>query len=305
MTWWPTLRFFVAEARTSLTRQKGLTLSTASVLALALFVLGVVLVFITNAGSVIDSWKKAAPLTVFLAQGVENGERSIVEELLGQEPALESYRFVSRQEALAGLEEDLGTLTDLLTTLGSNPLPDAYVATLRPRAVTSEKLAHLAARLEELPGVDSVEYGASWMGRWQGALQVLEASLYCVGAALGGAVVFIVAQTLRLKIYARMQEIEIMELVGATRRFIHGPFVVEGAVQGMMGSLAAFVLLYVSFSVFRAKVVEALLADAAGWPVSFLSPGMSLLFLLAGRARVPGQSGVDALSRRGLTGHGV
>lgn len=284
MTWWPTLSFFAAEARTSLTRQKGLTLSTASVLALALFVLGVVLILITNAGRVIDGWKRAAPLTVFLAEGVESGERSVVEELLGQEPALEGYQFVSRQEALAGLEEDLGTLTDLLTTLGTNPLPDAYVATLRPRAITSENLAQLAARFEELPGVDSVEYGASWIGRWRGALHLLEASLSCVGVALGAAVVFIVAQTLRLKTYARVQEIEIMELVGATRRFIHGPFVIEGTVQGMMGSLAAFVFLYVGFSVFRAKVVEALPADVAGWPVSFLSPGVSLLFVLTGGA---------------------
>ncbi len=284
MTSWPALRFFAGEAWKSVTRQKRLTLSTASVLALALFILGFVLLFLTNAERAVEGWKRAAPLTVFLVEGVENGERILVEEHLREEPSVEGYRFVSSEEALAELEEDLGTLTDLLTTIGANPLPDAYVATLAPRALTPESLSGLGRRLEKLPGVDSVEYGGSWIGRWWGTMRVVEASLYCVGVALGAAVVFIVAQTLRLKIYVRAQEIEIMKLVGGTRRFIHGPFVIEGAVHGFVASLVALGLLYVCFSLLRARVLSALPAEAGVWSVSFLSPVMSLAFVMAGGA---------------------
>jgi len=284
MNWWGSSGFFLSEAWTSLRREKRLTVCACSVLALAFFILGVLLILLTNAARVIDSWRSAAPLTVFLVEGTEYGQRRAIEEFLSEEPALESHRFVSREEALAGLEEDLGSLTDLITTLGSNPLPDAYVATLKPGVGDTEALARIASSVEGLAGVESVEYGASWIGRWWGAIKVLKGSLHCLAVALGAAAVFIVAQTLRIKMHAHAHEMEIMALVGASRRFIWIPFVFEGAVQGLFASIAALVLLCASFSLFRAKVADAMAPDGVRWAVSFLSPGMSVLFVLAGVA---------------------
>lgn len=207
-------------------------------IALALFLGSAFLAGLEAARALLRSWGAEASVTIYLdAQATDVQARTLGEQLRRDDPDLE-VRYVDRAEALARLRADLGDLASTLDGLTHNPLPPTLeLRLLKPLSVP--ELRAFAAKLERLPGVVDVDYGREWLDRLEALGRALRAAGAGALALVLGAAILVVANTIRLAVYARRDEIEIMKLVGATDGYVRLPFLLEGALQGMMGALLA------------------------------------------------------------------
>jgi cell division transport system permease protein len=155
---------------------------------------------------------------------------------------------VSKQAALERFRRRMGGDAELLEGLDENPLPASIEVDLVPAERSSEGLASLAARLAALPGAAEVSHGHAWVEGYARALSLMQAAAFAIGGVLALAALVIVTNTIRLAVYARRDEIDILMLVGATRTFVSIPFLLEGLVQGVLGGLLALALVYGVFS---------------------------------------------------------
>ena len=142
--------------------------------------------------------------------------------------------FIPRAEALAALKTRSG-LTDVLGTLGDNPLPDSYVLKLDAfkSAAAAGAIDDIAAALRVLPGVDSLQVDSAWVKRLAALLDVLRLALLLLACTLGLVVIAVVFNTIRLQVLTQRDEISVSKLIGATDAFIHRPFYYTGALLGL------------------------------------------------------------------------
>ena len=176
-------------------------------------------------------------VSLFLALDASPSEVGEVEQRLRRHPEISSFRYVPRDRALADLERNAG-LSDVLASLKQNPLPDAFVITVRDnRPEGLEALRDEAARW---PKVAHVQLDSDWARKLDAALRVGRTLVLVLGLLLSCALVAITFNTIRLQILTRREEIEVSKLIGATNQFIRRPFLYFGAIQGLAGGLAAW-----------------------------------------------------------------
>jgi cell division transport system permease protein len=230
-------------------------------IALALFLGGALAFSILGARALLTSWGAQRTVTAYVDRALsEEQVRALAERLRADHPGVEVV-LVSPAQALDRLRVQLGDLGGALDGLSRNPLP----ATLELTPRGGGDLRALADRVSNVGGVAEVDYGREWVDR----LEALGGALRGFGTAslalLGFAALLVVANTIRLAVYARRDEIEIMKLVGATDGYVRAPFLLEGALQGLCGAaLAAAGLLAVQRLVLpRAAAAFAFAAGAS------------------------------------------
>src|SRR5262249_45888102 len=138
-------------------------------------------------------------------------------------------------------------------SVGTNPLPASIEVRLQPGPGTGTGVDVLAARLQQLPGVADVRYDRQWLERLLSAIRMIRGVGWQLGSGLTIAAALTVANVVRLALYARRDELDIMQLVGAPQAFIQGPFVMEGVLQGGIGAVVALVALGVAFLAVRGR----------------------------------------------------
>jgi cell division transport system permease protein len=279
---WRAFRYALEEALGSLWRgrQSGL-LSTATI-ALALFVLGGFLLTTSNLQRLGEEWSRSAEMSVYLADEVTPQNRAELERFIAPGPVVASYEFVSKADAMKRFKE---TFADLAATAGSledNPLPASYEVRLRPGENAQRAVDGLAAKLRSAPGVSDVRYDRQWLERLLSAVAIVRAVGLVLGGILTLAAALTVANVVRLALYARRDEIDIMQLVGAPQTYIRGPFVVEGILQGGIGAATALLGLAVVYLSVRSQYLAPLAAATNLSAVRFLSPGFCVLLLGGG-----------------------
>jgi cell division transport system permease protein len=148
--------------------------------------------------------------------------------------------FIPRENALSALKDKTG-LSDALTTLGTNPLPDGYVLKLPSfeNAADAARIDAIAVQLKALPGVEYVQVDSAWVKRLAALMHVLRLVLLLLAVALGMVVIAVVFNTIRLQVMMQQEEIEISKLVGATDTFIYRPFYYSGALLGLCAGAIA------------------------------------------------------------------
>ena len=148
--------------------------------------------------------------------------------------------FIPREQALADLKKKSG-LTDVLATLGDNPLPDSYVLKLNAfkNAADASRIDSIAEQLRALPGVDTVQVDSAWVKRLAALLGVLRLALLLLALTLGTVVLAVVFNTIRLQVLTQRDEISVSKLIGATDTFIHRPFYYTGALIGLCAGAVA------------------------------------------------------------------
>jgi cell division transport system permease protein len=225
-----TLTYAWEEALQSLRRGRWALLLSVATIAVALTMLGAFRVVSDNLARVADGWRTAAEMTVYLDDVVTDAERSAAQQLIERNPAVEGVTFVSKEQALARFGSDFPELGDITGSLDSNPFPASFDVRLRTDG-SGEGAQALAAALSSQAGVVDVRYDQRWIDRLMAVLSALRTAGWASALAL--------VLGVRLSFEARREEIAIMGLVGAPVSFIRGPFVVEGAIQGGLGAMAA------------------------------------------------------------------
>jgi cell division transport system permease protein len=235
-----------------------------------------------NLQRVVGRWTEAAEMSVYLKDDVTAEQVRALEALIDQSGLSGGRQFLSKADALARFREDFPDLAGATERLERNPLPASLEMRLGPNARTeTASVDGLAARLGSEPGVADVRYDRRWLRRLGSAVRFVSAIGLVIVGLLAAAASLTVANVVRLAAYARRDEIEIMQLVGAPFAFIRGPFVAEGILQGGAGALVAIALLWGIFLVGKAWYGAMALEGLGLTSLTFLPVGV-LLTLLAG-----------------------
>jgi len=273
-------RYAFDEALASLWRgRRSGALSTATI-AVALFVLGAFLITTSNLQRLGREWSNSAQLSVYLTDGVTAAERAAIERTLAPGSVVASVQFVSKADALARFKKTFSDLTSTIDGLGDNPLPASFEVQLLGGANSAVDL--LVAELRQLPGVADVRYDREWLARLVAAIDVIRLVGGVLGVMLTLAAALTVANVVRLGLYARRDELDIMELVGAPRAYVRGPFVMEGTLQGGLGALVALAALGVVFLALRGRYLVPLASAINLSAVQFLSVELCLILVAGG-----------------------
>lgn len=237
------LRFFVAQAVTGLWRTLGVTSLAVLTIAIALALLGTFAVVLTNLGRVAEQLGQEVEISAYLSPATSSTVAAQHAGRIGGWPGVTGARYVTSAEAMRWLEASLGDDRDVLGGLPADILPPSIEVQLEPKAWTTSQVSVIAERLAQIEGVDDVRYGQEDIQRVNALLGFSRVAASVIGLALCLAAMLIVSNTIRLTVYARREEIEVMSLIGATNAFVRTPFVLEGALQGMLGGgLAGAVL---------------------------------------------------------------
>jgi len=189
-------------------------------------------------------------ISVYLDAGVSAVQKQAIAARLKQ-PDIALARYVPKDEALATLSASQD-LADITAGLTQNPLPDAWV--VRPQASSREALARVADDLGKLPGVAETHLDSQWADRLQAALGFGRTGVWLLAGLFAIALVAISGNAIRAQVLVRRDEIHVSRLIGATDRYIRRPFLYLGALQGLLGGLAAGGVLAVAGAILRAPV---------------------------------------------------
>lgn len=276
------LRYALDEATTSLWRGRQSGLLSTGTIAVALFVLGGFLLVTTNLDQMARQWSTAAEMSVYLKDDVTPAQRSAIEQRLATGHTVASREFVSKSEALARFRRTFSDLSAAIEGLGDNPLPASYEVQVRSDGRDRTAVDALAAQIRQMPGVADVRYDRQWLDRLLAAVAIIRGIGLVLGAVLTIAAALTVANVVRLALYARRDEIDIMQLVGAPPSYVRGPFVMEGVLQGGIGALVALVALGAGFAVLRARYLAPLASTVNLASVRFLPVELCVLLVVGG-----------------------
>lgn len=238
------LRYILEDALVNIRRSRWRALAAIGTIAVSFLIVGIFLIITRNLGALLSEWKEQFQITVFLEDGITAEQLALLKKRIQSESAVKAMTYTSKEEALQNFRRELKGKESLLEGLGENPLPASFQIRVHESSQTPEELGKLSAFLSRLEGVEDVMYGQEWVDRLAAAVRILRLLGLSVGLALSLASVLIVSNTIRLAVYARADEIEIMRLVGATKMHIRAPFLLEGMIQGGLGAGLALLLLY-------------------------------------------------------------
>jgi cell division transport system permease protein len=234
------VRYFVAEGWQAFTRNGLMSLAAATITMVTLLALGATLVVAGAIDTLAHRLEQQVQVFVYLRDGLPPAQVDAVHDMLARLPGVTAIEYVSKDQALAHLEQSLGGRLQIRDLLAHNPLPASFVIT----ADRSASVRGIAIAAGRLPQVESVGYGVQAVVR----LLALTRAVRIMGALAAGVLALvalvIIAGTIRITVFARRAEIEVMRLVGATAWFIRWPFVVEGAITGAWGAGAAVLLVF-------------------------------------------------------------
>ncbi len=262
--------FFYKRAIQDILDNRFLNTVTIITISLSVLIVSALALFFVNANDIMSSWKKGISIMAYLKPDiVETALPEIKGKIQGMYGVAE-VKFISKEEAMTRLKEQMKGHSSLLADLQENPLPDAFEVRLIESSAGSKKVEDLAAQIEAMLSVEKAEYGRRWLGRFTNIFDLFRFTGYAMAGIFFIAAVFIVANTIRLVIYSRQDEIEIMRLVGATDRFIKAPFYIEGLIQGASGGIIGLAALFVTFMLIALNVEQVSSSDI--FHIRFLSP---------------------------------
>src|SRR5262245_26790422 len=276
------LGYFFQEALTSLWRSRLINALSVGTIAVSLFVLGAFLAVASSLNDIVTRWTQKVQVVFFLEDHIEDRVRVSLENRLKDDRAGGTQVLVARGEALERLRALSRDMRSLPEDLGENPFPASIEVPLRPGHQSPEEVERLVAAFEKAPGVREAQYDLLWIDRLSTGVRLVRGAGAFLGGILVLAGVFTISNVIRLTVYAREDELDIMRLVGATQAYVKGPFVAEGMIQGGLGGLLAVLLLWAAFRFLRQDLMAA--SDLLGRAPLTLPSDLVLVLVVGGMA---------------------
>ncbi len=272
------MRFFFHKALKDISENRLLNTVAMITVALSVLIVSSFGLFYINANELLNSWKSGIRVMVYLSPSVGTDEISKAKQMIEAMAGVQYAAFIDKENALETFRLQLKGQSSLLDNLKENPLPDAFEVHLDPETRAEGRVEELARQMESLTAVAGVEYGQQWMGSMMSVLNLFRFAGYAMGGLFFMAAVFIVANTIRLILYSRREEVEIMRLVGATDGFIQAPFFIEGILQGLAGAVFGLGTLFVSFLLIASNIGQDYFGG--GFKLQFFSFGTCSLIVI-------------------------
>lgn len=249
-----------------------LTGLSSAMVGLALYVVGLFGLAAYNLRLALTSVEERVEIAVYLRDDARQSEIDLALTELAAIPEVRSVYFVSKRDALARARADLPDFGELFADLEVNPLPQSLEVQLRPGSRDPQVVARVSDAAAAYPFVEDVRYGQEWVDKLFTLRRIGAATTAVLGSAFAVVAALIIGTALRIAIFARRDEIYVMRLVGAKGSFIRRPFLLEGAMAGLLGGVIAWALTYATYRGVYTYLFE----------VAWLPGGWIALGLLAG-----------------------
>ncbi|MCL4558970.1 MAG: ABC transporter permease [Deltaproteobacteria bacterium] len=258
-----------------------LNVVTVITIAVAFLILNVFFVIYRNVSSVLEEWKGRIKVVAYLKDGLSVQQINAIEGQLRKNEDIKGIHFYSKEDALDEFKKELKGQSAILSGVSQDVLPAYFVITVKDRVISDKAVGRLADSLKGVSGISDVQYGQGVTERFSELLIIVKMLGIGIGGFMLSAVLIIVSNTIRMSIFSRKDEIEIMKLVGATNVFIELPFVLEGMAQVVCGTGLSVVLLYLVYKFFLYRLHRTLGSLFVNVNISFLSGETIAVILIA------------------------
>ena len=289
------INYFLSETAINLKRNLLMTVAAISTVTISLLLLGGAQILHMVVVNVTSTWEGKVEVSAFLRDDIADGELSALQSDLAAMSEVQRFTYVSKSQAFEDFKNQFQDEPALYQALEPDDLP----ASLRVKLVDAGDAEEVAQRIEGAPGIDEVNFGGDIIRRLVQVNTLLRAVTLGMSAVLMVAAAALIANTIRLAIYARREEISIMKLVGATNWFIRIPFMFEGVFAALTGAVLSSLVVFGANELFFSKMGDVLtflgpIFSFSGWEIA------KVLIILIGGGVVVGLFGSAMALRRFL-----
>jgi cell division transport system permease protein len=272
------VRLIARETLRSFRRAPLLSALSITTIAFSLFTIGLFGLVAVNMREALRGISSRVEIEAFLLRGTPAETITLAAQDIAAFPEVASVQYVDEDQALQRAQRELVEFKDAYRDLQVNPLPASLEVSLKEPYRDAVHATVVAKRIEGFPFVDDVRFGREWIERLDRLRNLAGFVGLVIGLAFAAVAVVIIGVTIRMTVLQRAREISIMRLVGATDAFIRGPFLLDGALKGLLGGLLAVLLSRGAFELFRRNSTTAL------HTLTFFEPKHLLLGVLFGVA---------------------
>lgn len=250
---WP---YFIRQALANIVNNRLVHVIGLGTMLVSILIFGAFLLLFVNLDSWVHGWGHALSMSVYLEDGISKGKRDMITSWINSLPRAEVKRFITKKSALNELRGVLGPQAGLLEGLSDNPLPASLEVVFQEGEDGKIDPEMIKKELENMEGVEEVQYSEDWLKRFEGLINLVRLAGLVIGGLLCMGVLFIVTNTIKLTIYSRKDEIEILKLVGATDWFVKIPFLLEGMIQGILSGILALFTLFSGYYLLSTRKIH-------------------------------------------------
>jgi cell division transport system permease protein len=261
--------YAIREALAAFRRAPVLTGLASAMVGLALFVVGLFGLATYNLQLAFSMIEDRVQIAVYLRDDARQNEIDLAQTELAGIPEVRTVRFISKTQALERARRELPEFAELFSDLEVNPLPQSLEVELLPGQRNQQVVEEISAAAMRYPFVEDARYGREWVDRLFALRRIGATTTFAMGAAFALVAALIIGTALRIAIFARREEIYVMRLVGATNGFIRRPFLLEGAMAGLIGGGLAWFMIWGTY-----RGVYAFLFEVAWIPPTWIFAGL-------------------------------
>ncbi len=276
------IRYFIRRALRNMRQWPVLCSAAILTMAVALATMATFFLVVINIQGLANSWSEEVQVVAYFQSSPPRNQLSPLIRQVEALPDVQQAIFVSKTEALKRFKTRLGEDAGFLDGVSRDLLPASLEITLKAGSHTQEGVGRVVAELKKDSRFDDLRFGQEWLERFENFVDLLKFIGLVLGSFFLFAALFIVSNTIKLTLYTRRDELEIMALVGATKRFIQIPFLLEGALQGFAGGLLSLGFLIVSFKLLLQKGLQTFWLTPVGFNPVFLDGNQQLTLVLCG-----------------------
>ncbi|MFC2169507.1 cell division protein FtsX [Acidobacteriota bacterium] len=221
-------------------------------------------------------------VVLFLRNDLSKNNISNIEKEIKKSSLAKSIQFVSSEQALKTFREKFPELQPIVTNLDTNPFPPSFEVAITDNAVSSDEIQSFIEKMEPVKGIDDIQFNRDLVDRMQSFSRLAKAVGFFLGGILILASFFIISNVIKLNVFARRNEIEILRLIGATNTFTRIPFLLEGIILGMIGGGVSLFLLFLLINLFPFYLGTSLGALSELINFRYLSMSQSLSLTISG-----------------------
>ncbi len=246
--------FYFKQALNDMKENKFLNSLTIITITLSVLIVSAFTLFFVNAEKILSEWRDGVRIIAYLEENFQESGLSDLEDKIMSMYGVEKVVYVSKEKALELLKSQMKNQSFLFENLENNPLPASFEIYLLSSSHNWEGLENMASKIKLMRYIDDVEYGQAWIGKFSSVFNLLRFAGVSMGGLFFMVTVFIISNTIRLALYSRRKEIEIMRFVGAEDNFIKTPFYIEGLIQGAAGGVLGIFILFCTYLLFSSNI---------------------------------------------------
>lgn len=275
------MRLLIREVLLPFRRLPLLSVLSITTIAFSLFTVGLFGLVALNLRQALKGLEARVEIVAFVLRGTPPETITVAAQDVATFPEVQTVDYVSEDQALARAQREMVEFRDAYQDLKTNPLPASLEIRLKDGFRDAAHAEVVAERLRSFPFVDDVRFGRDWVQRLDHIRNIAGVLGLIIGVVFAIVAMVIIGVTIRMTMLQRSREIHIMRLVGATNWFIRGPFLLEGALKGLLGGALAVVLCYAGFIIFQrsAPALSGLVFFAPPHILLILAFGVLLGFL--------------------------